>query len=268
MVSSDSVSSDSVSLPTLPAWDAVWQSSCNWLPNSAQTHQFQALYHLILAGNQHLNLTRITDPLEFLEKHLWDSLSGIAPWLEAEAGTTIALPAAAHVIDIGTGAGFPGVPIAIAQPNWAVTLLDSTRKKLLFLDQTLSTLAITNAKTWLGRAEAIGQDRQHREQYDLASIRAVAGATVCAEYTLPLLKVGGVAVLYRGQWTAAEEAALHFAVQPLGGCVDRVVALKTPITSSDRHCIYVQKIHSTPSEFPRMVGIPAQKPLGIAEPDA
>ncbi len=238
----------------------------HWSPTAAQSQQFQALYELILAGNQQLNLTRITDPTEFVEKHLWDSLSGIHNYLaQAAADATIALPPAFQVIDIGTGAGFPGIPIAIVQPHWSVTLLDSTRKKLAFLDQTLETLQISNAQTLVGRVEAIGQDRRHRSQYDLALIRAVAGVTVCAEYALPLLKVGGEAVLYRGQWSVAEETALAEAVAQLGGEIAHIEALKTPATQSDRHCIYLHKRHSTPAEFPRLTGIPSQKPLGIAE---
>jgi len=257
------VFSDSADFPALPDWTEIWQETFDWVPTPTQMQHFQMLYHLILEGNQRLNLTRITEPLEFLEKHLWDSLSGIQQAL-TPSGTSEAIAATpAKVIDIGTGAGFPGLPIAIVQPAWSVTLLDSTRKKLTFLDQVISDLGLSNAKTLVGRVEAIGQDRQHRGHYDLAMIRAVAGATVCAEYALPLLKVGGTAVLYRGQWTTEEQDTLASVIQELGGTIDQVIALKTPITHSDRHCIHLRKTAPTPVEFPRPTGIPTQKPLGI-----
>lgn len=266
------VLSDPVTFPALPDWHTIWQTSLNWLPTPTQTQQFQTLFELILAGNQQLNLTRITDPLEFLEKHLWDSLSGIQPGLapanaDPDLADRLLPPLTPHsgsckVIDIGTGAGFPGVPIAIVQPHWTITLLDSTRKKLAFLDQTLKAMNLTNAQTLVGRVEEIGQHRQHRAQYDLALIRAVAGTTVCAEYALPLLKVGGLAILYRGQWSEAEAQALTLALRELGGTLQQVVAWKTPLTQSDRHCLYLRKVSPTPPEFPRLTGIPTQKPLG------
>jgi 16S rRNA (guanine527-N7)-methyltransferase len=262
------MSSDCGAFPLLPEWADLWQASLSWVPTAAQRQQFQTLYELILAGNQQLNLTRITEPTEFLEKHLWDSLSGIQKFLVSAVPADAIAPLPApplKAIDIGTGAGFPGIPIAIVQPHWSVTLLDSTRKKLTFLDQTLQTMNLPNAKTLVGRVEEMGQTRQHRGQYDLALIRAVAGATVCAEYTLPLLKVQGEAVLYRGQWTVAEEQALTLALEQLGGTIQQVTAFKTPISHSDRHCIYLQKTRPTPAEFPRLTGIPSQKPLGVEE---
>ncbi|MHC5829813.1 MAG: 16S rRNA (guanine(527)-N(7))-methyltransferase RsmG, partial [Nostoc sp.] len=120
------------------------------------------LYELILEGNRQLNLTRITNPQEFWEKHLWDSLRGIAP----QGEFIPSLQEAASVIDIGTGAGFPGVPVTIIAPNCKITLMDSTRKKITFIDNILTELALTNAKTLVGRAEEIGQHPQHRQAYD------------------------------------------------------------------------------------------------------
>lgn len=183
---------------TLPELNEVWQETIGWQPTEAQQQQFQQLYQSILVGNRQLNLTRITEPQEFWEKHLWDSLRGIQPWLSSlDASDSKSLKA----IDIGTGAGFPGVPAAIVCANWQITLLDSTRKKIAFIDSLLTQLNLRNAKTLVDRVEAIGQERHYRDHYNLALIRAVSAASVCAEYTLPLLKVGGTAVLYRGQWT-------------------------------------------------------------------
>lgn len=313
-----------VDLPTLME---VWQSTLGWQPSTEQHQQFQQLYAGILDGNQRLNLTRITEPTEFWEKHLWDSLSGLVPFLgepdrqiklwdtacehsfakqdadvpvpegQIAEGQAPELGASAPdlgaapevqldqdlrpdvlsseqisalgqlparpftVIDIGTGAGFPGIPVAIALQDAVVTLLDSTRKKIAFIDGLLAALNLPNAKTLVERVEQIGQQRHHREAYDIALLRAVAPATVCAEYALPLLKVNGLAILYRGQWTADEEAALSPAIAQLGGTLEHVAQFTTPLSHSTRHCLYLRKVVSTPLQFPRAVGVPTQAPL-------
>lgn len=257
---------------TLPDFPDLWQETLGWQPSVAQNILFQQLYEGILEGNQQLNLTRITEPVEFWEKHLWDSLSGIQSFLQPSRESSIPDPstptpdtqklAPFRVIDIGTGAGFPGLPIAIAQPNWHVTLLDSTRKKLDFVSQLLEQLNITNATPLVGRVEQIGRDLVHREQYDLVLVRAVGAASICVEYALPLVKIGGLAVLYRGQWLEEEAEELAPVVNLLlGGELEPVAAFKTPITQGDRHCIYIRKVAPTQPLYPRAVGIPAQKPL-------
>lgn len=238
----------------LPEMNEVWQQTLNWQPNATEKIQFQQLYELILEGNQQLNLTRITEPIDFWEKHLWDSLRGIR---ESEINP-IPTP---QIIDIGTGAGFPGIPIAIARPSCHVTLLDSTRKKIAFLENLISKLKIENAIALTARVEAIGQQPKYRESYDLAVIRAVAAASVCAEYALPLLKVGGLAILYRGQQIEEEVKTLPKAVEKLGGAIASIDEFTTPLSNSARHCIYLRKVSPTPVEFPRGVGIPTQKPL-------
>lgn len=239
----------------LPEMTDQWQQTLEWQPSTLQQQQFQQLYQLILEGNSRLNLTRITQPEEFWEKHLWDSLRGIAPWLSG-------VPQLAKAIDIGTGAGFPGIPVAFALPNTQVTLLDSTQKKIAYLNSLLREMGIKNAIAVIGRAEAVGQLRQYRETYDLALIRAVAVAPACAEYVLPLLKIGGKAVLYRGHWTAEESEVLQGAVQQLGGVIESVDAFTTPLSQGVRHCIYLRKEKPTPPQFPRAIGVPAAQPLG------
>jgi 16S rRNA (guanine527-N7)-methyltransferase len=240
----------------LPEMSEIWQQSLNWQPTVQQQAQFQRLYELILEGNRQLNLTRITDPQEFWEKHLWDSLRGILPLLSGNLSLT-----SSNIIDIGTGAGFPGVPVAITVPNCTITLLDSTRKKITFLDNILTELALTNAKTLVGRAEEIGQHSQHRLAYDIALIRAVGVTSVCAEYTLPLLKQGGFAIIYRGNWTEDETTALQNAVKFLGGVIESIEQFTTPLSHSIRHCVYLRKVATTPIQFPRAIGVPTQKPL-------
>ena len=282
--------------PTVPTMKGLWQLTLGWQPNEQQQAQFQQLYTLMLAGNQQFNLTRITEPTEFWEKHLWDSLVGVKAFLQAaesqpsavsrqqlavneqrsavsETGETkeVGVKADAaqaliaskpfRAIDIGTGAGFPGIPVAIAQPTWTVTLLDSTRKKMTFLDQVLASMGLAHATTLAERVEQVGRQRHQRQTYDLAMVRAVAAATVCAEYALPLLKIGGCAVLYRGHWSEAETAALESAVAILGGKIDAIEAFTTPLTQGDRHCIYLKKMAPTPNEFPRAIGVPTQNPL-------
>ena len=235
-------------IPMLPQM-ADWQH-LNWQPNAEQQLQFQRLYELIIKANQTLNLTRITEPLDFWEKHLWDSLRGIMPLLEDEgrrqkdevenSAFSIQL-SAFKIVDIGTGAGFPGIPIAIALPDSQVTLLDSTRKKIAFLDSLIAELGIRNVNTVTGRAEVVGKESQHRQAYDVALIRAVGSASVCAEYALPFLKSGGLAVLYRGNWTTEEAETLQNAVKRLGGAIEKVEEFTTPLSNSIRHCVYIRK---------------------------
>jgi 16S rRNA (guanine527-N7)-methyltransferase len=236
-------------LPLLPD---IWLQTLNWQPTAQQQSEFQRFYELILEGNRQFNLTRITEPQEFWEKHLWDSLRGIIPLFVDDNMS---------FIDIGTGAGFPGIPVAIALPNSQVTLLDSTRKKMTFLESALTTLNLSHVKTLVGRAEEIGQKPEYRERYDIAMIRAVGKASACAEYTLPLLKTNGVGVIYRGNWTDDETLNLENAVKQVGGRIESIEKFTTPLSGSIRHCLYLRKVAITPAKFPRAVGVPVQKPL-------
>ena len=182
---------ESLPIASLPEMGEIWQKTLNWQPTIWQENQFQQLYQLIVAGNRQFNLTRITEPEDFWEKHLWDSLRGIAPKQLFIPG----IEQGKRIIDIGTGAGFPGIPISLIFPSSQVTLLDSTGKKIAFIETILSTLGLNNAKTLLGRAEEVGQQYQHRQYYDVAVIRAVSNVSVCAEYSLPLVRKGGLAVI-------------------------------------------------------------------------
>ena len=241
------------SLNCLPNLDRIWKETIDWCPTEQQQLQLQSLYTAVITANQQLNLTRITEPEEFWEKHLWDSLRGV--------GDLINHPAALQVIDIGTGAGFPGLPLAIARTDWQMTLVDSTTKKIGFIESIASVLGLTNIHPLVSRIEDLGQQKQHRHQSDLALIRAVASANVCAEYALPLVKVGGTAILYRGNWTEAEADSLELAVNKLGGEITKIDRFTTPISNSIRHCIWLNKTADTHPYYPRAVGIPTQKPL-------
>ncbi|WP_373544479.1 16S rRNA (guanine(527)-N(7))-methyltransferase RsmG [Chamaesiphon sp.] len=246
--------SSSISSPNcLPNMDKMWQETIDWCPTAQQQSQLQSLYSEVVSANQQLNLTRIIAPEEFWEKHLWDSLRGV--------GDLINHPLELKVIDLGTGAGFPGLPLAIARTDWQMTLVDSTAKKVGFIEYIAPELGLTNTHPLVSRIEALGQERQHRHQYDLALIRAVSSANVCAEYTLPLVKVGGTAILYRGNWTDEEATSLELAVAKLGGEISKIDRFTTPISDSIRHCIWLHKTTDTHPYYPRAVGIPTLKPL-------
>lgn len=222
----------------LPQMSEVWQQTLGWQPTVEQQQLFQQLYAGILDGNKQLNLTRITEPVEFWEKHLWDSLRGVRSQL-SESERENQSPSL-KMIDIGTGAGFPGVPAAIAFPQSSMTLLDSTRKKIVFLDTLIAKLGLKNVTTAIGRAEAVNKKPPHRQAYDLALLRAVASASICAEYALPFLKTGGLAILYRGHWTDEETESLKPVVEKLGGVIESIEGFATPLSNGIRHCLYLR----------------------------
>ena len=238
----------------LPAMNEVWLETLNWQPNEIQEQLFQQVYRGVLAGNQVQNLTRITEPADFWEKHLWDSLSGIV-------GMEDILERKLQVIDIGTGAGFPGIPLAIAFPHWNVTLLDSTRKKVNFVNDLIDKLKLDNATGIVARAESLGRIPGDRASYDLALVRAVSKPSVCAEYALPFVKRGELAVLYRGHWSEEDTESLATAVEQLGSKIELIHPWGTPLSNGVRHCIYLRKHSSTPKKFPRAVGVPEKEPL-------
>ncbi|MDJ0510266.1 MAG: 16S rRNA (guanine(527)-N(7))-methyltransferase RsmG [Crocosphaera sp.] len=239
----------------LPTFKDIWQDSLQWQPNQEQLEKWEKLYQEILLINLQINLTRITEPNDFWEKHLWDSLAGVIGLDFLEYKDSL------KVIDIGTGAGFPGLPINIIFPHWKLTLLDSTRKKIKVITLFLEALKLENSQTVIGRAEDIGHLPEHREKYNLGLIRAVGEPSVCAEYVLPFLKIGGIGVLYRGNWQKEEEINLNNVLKKLGGKLILVKPFQTPLTKSTRHFIYIQKITKTSDQFPRSVGIPKQNPL-------
>lgn len=235
----------------LPSHESLWQSTTNWIPTAEIRRSWQNLYNEILEINPHLNLTRITTPEEFWEKNLWDS---VAPILDYDLRDK-------KIIDIGTGGGFPGVPIAIVFPEAKLTLMDSIQKKIKFIDYLSQKLDLKNIQTLVNRAEVIGQDKNYRKRFDFALIRAVSEISVCLEYSLPLLKIGGIAILYRGKLTEEEKIKCEEVSHKLGGKVVKITNKNTPIQQNIRHCIYIEKIKLTDKKYPREVGKPVKSPL-------
>ena len=190
--------------------------------------------------NEHLNLTAITEPTEVLYKHWIDSLS-ILRYIEPKTE--------AKWIDVGTGAGFPGAALLIARPDLHMTLLDSTRKKLTFISETLDMLCLS-AETLHMRAEEAGQTASYREQYDYVSARAVANLRELSEYCLPFLKLGGTFIAMKSVRSEEEIAEAQKAIRLFGGRIDTVQTFLLP-NAGERTLIFIKKISQTPTKYPR-----------------
>jgi len=221
---------------------------------NAQLAAFKQYSRELVAWNQKVNLTRITAPEEIAVKHFLDSLS-----VQLALGD---LPASFSVIDVGTGAGFPGLPLKIVRPDLRLTLLESTAKKAAFLHHIVDRLSLTNVRIVTARAEEAGQKTEHREQYDVAIARAVSALPALVEYTLPLVKVGGLVIAQKGQDPAAEVNDAARALGILGGKIRQVMPVTvTGLETAARHLVVMQKIKPTPKRYPRRPGLPAKKSI-------
>ncbi len=227
---------DDTTIPSLPV--GVWEGSLPWPVTAEMQAQFQGFYECVVQGNRRANLTRILEPMDFWEKHLWDSLRGVLPFLSGE----MPLSGSPRVVDIGTGGGFPGLPLAIARPDWSLTLLDSTQKKVRFLQAAITRLQLSQVGAIAGRAETLGGLRPYRGSYDLALLRAVAAPSRCLGYARPWLKPGGWAVLYRGQWRDEEQEDLQQGLQ--GFELVTIDSFVTPQTQSTRHSVILRRLAS------------------------
>lgn len=217
-----------------------------------QIGQFLIYYERLLEWNQRINLTAITEYDEVMKKHFVDSLS-----IVKAVSDIISL----RVIDVGTGAGFPGLALKIAFPELNITLLDSLQKRIQFLDTVIEELELTGVETVHGRAEDFAKTGKLREQYDLSLSRAVANLTTLSEYCLPFVKVGGKFISYKSEKIAEEVHSAKKAVSLLGGRVAGQTGFKLPDSDIYRNLVIIEKIKLTPPKFPRKAGLPGKEPL-------
>ena len=212
-----------------------------------------SFYEMVVEKNKVMNLTGITDFDEFVEKHFIDSL------ILAKAYPDISKNK--FVIDVGTGAGFPGIPLSIIYNNSRFVLLDSLNKRINFINEVISSLSLRNVETIAGRAEDYGKDPLYREQFDLCVTRAVAEINLLSEYTLPFVKLAGECIFYKSSDIDEELQKGSNAITILGGNIDNVVKVKIPGTDYDRSLVVINKSEPTPDKYPRKAGTPKKKPL-------
>jgi len=216
---------------------------------------FEIYYRELVAWNEKFNLTAITDHDQVQIKHFLDSLTCLLAVRSPKSGVR------RRAIDIGAGAGFPGLPLKIVCPGLQLTLLEATGKKVGFLEHIVSRLGLTGVEVIKGRAEELGRDEAHREGYDLALARAVAELPVLVEYALPFCKLGGLFVAQKGAEGDAETKAAEGAIATLGGTLRRIVHLELPHLAEFRSLVVIEKTATTPEKYPRRSGIPSKRPL-------
>lgn len=214
--------------------------------------QFDRYFELLVEWNRMMNLTGITDYNEVNEKHFLDSLA-IVKVQDMEMIST--------VIDIGTGAGFPGIPLKIVYPHLKVTLLDSLNKRIKFLNCVIQELALEDISALHGRAEDFAKKGEYRERYDLCVSRAVANLATLSEYCLPYVKRNGLFVSYKSGEIEEELCKSEKAVSVLGGKIEKVEKFCLPESDISRSFVMIRKDRSTPGRFPRKVGLPSKEPL-------
>lgn len=217
-----------------------------------QREQFQKYYEMLVKWNEVMNLTAITEYDEVNEKHFVDSLA-IVKGLDMNEVD--------YMIDIGTGAGFPGIPLKIIYPHLKVTLLDSLNKRVKFLDEVLRTLELENVKTLHGRAEDYSREEEYREKYDLCVSRAVSNLSVLSEYCIPYVKIGKMFVSYKSVNVDEEVEQSLNAIRILGGKLIKIDKIKLPDSDISRAFVYIEKVKSTSKKYPRKAGVPAKEPL-------
>lgn len=215
-----------------------------------QLEQFYNYMNILIKWNEVMNLTNITEPVEIIQKHFVDSLT-----ILKEIGNS------SKIIDVGTGAGFPGIPIKIAFPETKVILLDSLNKRIKFLNEVIEKLQLKNIETIHGRAEEIAQNKLHREKYDIAVARAVAPLNVLSEYLLPFVSVDGYAICMKGSKGKEEVKDAEKSIEILGGKVLNIEEFCLPKTEMERTIVKIEKVKNTDKKYPRKAGTPSKEPL-------
>ena len=206
----------------------------------------------LLDWNQKFNLTAIRDVESIRTKHFLDSFSCVMAWRANPPR---------HLIDVGTGAGFPGIPLKIIYPSMQLTLVESVGKKAMFCQHIVGVLGLEGVNVIQARAEDLGQKKEHREVYDWAVARAVANLNVLSEYLLPLVKVGGTVLAQKGESGPAEAQSAENAMTLLGGKLKQLIPVNLPGVADDRYLVLIDKVAATPPKYPRNAGMPAKTPL-------
>ena len=218
--------------------------------DNVSAEKFAVYMELLREWNEKINLTAITDEEGILVKHFFDSCS-ISEFVDNNS----------KIIDVGTGAGFPGLPLKIVNDTLNLTLVDSLNKRIKFLNEVKNKLGLKNVETLHGRAEDVGIDNKYREKYDFAVSRAVAELRILVEYLLPLVKVGGKVIAMKGPNIDEEVENAKKAVKLLGGEIERIESFRLGNTDNERTVIIIKKIKNTESKYPRKAGIPRKNPL-------
>lgn len=217
-----------------------------------QKEQLITYYEMLIEKNKVMNLTAITEFEDVLEKHFLDSIS-VSRYVDFTAELS--------VIDLGTGAGFPGMPLKIMFPNLSITFADSLNKRILFLNEVIDALKLEGVQTVHSRAEDLAVDYNYREQYDYCLSRAVANLSTLSEYCLPFVKLGGTFISYKSGEIDEELSAAKKAIHLLGGQVKDVISFQLDGTDFGRSFVMIQKDKKTPKAYPRKSGMPSKKPL-------
>ena len=215
-----------------------------------QIEKFYKYMDLLIEWNEKINLTAITNRKDILVKHFIDSLT-----IQRYLGNAV------NIIDVGTGAGFPGIPIKIINPNLKVVLVDSLNKRINFLQEVIKKLNLDNIEVIHARAEDLGQNKKYREAFDIVTSRAVANMSVLSEYLLPLARVNGKCICMKGSDVEEELENSKYAINLLGGKIEQVDKFELSNERIGRNIIIVKKLKNTPNSYPRKAGIPAKKPL-------
>ena len=220
------------------------------LLDETELEQFYKYKNLVIDWNEKINLTAITDDFEFIVKHFVDSLT-INKYIEKNK----------TIIDIGTGAGFPGIPLKIVNKDNKVILFDSLNKRLKVLEDIIEEIKLTNVETLHGRAEETFKNKEYREKYDIAVSRAVASLNVLVELMLPAVKVGGICICMKGNNADTEIDEAKKAIKELGGEILKVEKVVLPELNLERNIVVIKKVKETPKQYPRKPGTPQKLPI-------